>query len=80
MVKRLINKMDFEALEVKMKKCKVCCSFGRIVVYDDTHELVLTDYRTLVYAFVWDNLLALFQALPLPTNQKLDGGKAWERG
>ena len=23
MVKRLINKMDFEALEVKMKKCKV---------------------------------------------------------
>lgn len=25
MVKRLINKMDFEALEVKMKKCKVCC-------------------------------------------------------
>lgn len=24
MVKRLINKMDFDALEVKMKKCKVC--------------------------------------------------------
>ena len=24
MVKRLINKMDFEALEVKLKKCKVC--------------------------------------------------------
>ena len=23
MVKRLINKMDFEALEVKLKKCKV---------------------------------------------------------
>ena len=23
MVKRLINKMDFEALEVKIKKCKV---------------------------------------------------------
>ena len=23
MVKRLINKMDFDALEVKMKKCKV---------------------------------------------------------
>ena len=25
MVKRLINKMDFEALEVKLKKCKVLC-------------------------------------------------------
>ena len=26
MVKRFINKMDFEALEVKMKKCKVSCT------------------------------------------------------
>ncbi len=23
-MKRLVNSMDFEALEVKMKKCKVC--------------------------------------------------------
>ena len=40
MVKRLINSMDFEALEVKMKKCKVFESVCECIIYTHTDVCV----------------------------------------
>ena len=63
MVKRLINKMDFEALEVKMKKCKVLfeCMHG-----DNSYRL---EHVCVCINYVSYSLPSLHVGTVLPTRR-----------